>query len=85
MKPCKVANETLVIGKPKNWDDATMGECGGLSVHVHEDKERGATMMISAWELEPGDLEKLARGAPLHLAVYGTAHPVVSLYVGEIS
>ena len=39
--------------------------------------EHGKPGMISRWELEPGDLEKLEAGAPIYLSILGQVHPVV--------
>jgi hypothetical protein len=83
MKPGIVVGETRRIGAPRDWDPSK-AECGALSVVDMKDDATGHNMMISAWSLEPGDLEKLARGAPIHLAVFGTVHPVVSVYVGNV-
>ena len=81
MKASTIENETRAIGKPVNWDDATQGKCGVLS--VHDTESNGLPIMLSCWELEPGDLEKLAAGAPIYLGVYGRTHPVVTVYVGD--
>jgi hypothetical protein len=53
-----------------------------LDVHDTTD-DPGNPVMITAWTFEAGELERLAAGAPLYLKIYGTAHPVVSLFAGE--
>jgi hypothetical protein len=53
-----------------------------LSVHDTVD-DRGHPQMISRWELEEGDLEKLQAGAPIYLSILGQVHPVVCVYVGD--
>jgi hypothetical protein len=75
-------HETRAIGAPHGWDPAKDGECGVLSVHDTVDN-RGHPQMISRWELEEGDLEKLQAGAPVYLSILGQVHPVVCVYVGE--
>jgi hypothetical protein len=77
----KLTDATRSMGKPADWDDS-VGECQSLDIHDADDGN-GNPVMISAWQLEEGELEKLAAGAPLYLRVYGTAHPVVALYPGE--
>jgi hypothetical protein len=83
MKPVSLGDhETRSIGAPAGWNPERDGECAALSVHDYVD-ERGHAGMISRWELEPGDLERLRQGAPVHLSVLGKVHPVVSIYLGE--
>jgi hypothetical protein len=83
VRPVDIENETLKIGKPENWDEAAKGEhCGALSVQVC----RGAgnmTMMLSKWQPEPEDLECLNNGGAVYLGVYGTKHPVVTVYSAQ--
>jgi hypothetical protein len=75
-------HETRAIGAPANWDAEKDGPCGTLSVHDRVD-ERGHPEMVSVWELEEGDLEKLQAGAPVYLSILGQVHPVVCVYVGD--
>jgi hypothetical protein len=42
----------------------------------------GHNLMVSRWELEPGDLDALKSGAPVFLSIMGIVHPVVCVYVG---
>jgi hypothetical protein len=76
-------HETRLIGAPANWDQVTDGPCAALSVYDWKDPDTGHNHMISRWELEPGDIEKLQSGAPLFLSIVGQVHPVVCVYVGE--
>lgn len=83
MRPASFGeHETRAIGAPANWDPEKDGACGVLSVHDRTD-ERGHPEMVSRWELEPGDLEKLQQGAPVYLSILGQVHPVVCVYVGD--
>jgi NTP pyrophosphatase (non-canonical NTP hydrolase) len=80
MKPVSLgAVETRSMGKPAGWKDS---ECGSLSIHdyVNADNRPG---MLSRWELEEGDLDKLQRGAPVWLSVMGTSHPPVCVFIGD--
>jgi hypothetical protein len=79
--PRKLTDATRSMGKPSDWDDS-LGECQSLDIHDTVD-EKDNPIMISAWALEEGELEKLAAGAPLFLRIYGTGHPVVALYAGD--
>jgi hypothetical protein len=75
-------HETRAIGAPAGWVPERDGHCGVLSVHDRLN-ERGHPEMVSLWELEEGDLEKLQAGAPIYLSVLGQTHPVVCVYVGD--
>ncbi|HXH52560.1 MAG TPA: hypothetical protein VNH53_03900 [Sphingomicrobium sp.] len=74
--------ESRLIGAPANWNSERDGPCGALSVHDRID-DRGHPEMVSRWELEPGDLDKLKAGAPIYLSILGEVHPVVCVFVGE--
>lgn len=39
---------------------------------------------VTAWEPAPDELERLNKGAPVHLRILGTQHPPVMLMVGEV-
>lgn len=80
MNPVKIAGETRSIGKPHNWEDATHGQCGALS--VRDGVSVGLRTMASAWRPSEIELELLKAGHPLLLTIYGETHPVVSLGVG---
>jgi hypothetical protein len=75
-------HETRAIGAPAGWDQERDGTCGVLSVHDRKN-EHGHDEMVSMWELEDDDLEKLAAGAPIYLSILGQVHPVVCVYVGD--
>jgi len=82
MNPVKLTDETRCPGKPRDWDEATMGECQALSIHDHTD-ENGYNRMISAWKPTELELETLNRGGFVYLSIYGLEHPVVALHVPE--
>jgi len=81
MKPIATPGETRCFGKPENWDPATMGECGVLSIRDEVDPESKAWTMCSTWEPSESDLKVLANGGKLRLRIFGRIHPVVSLGV----
>lgn len=81
MLPVPLSDKTRTLGAPSNWDADNSGECLALDI---ADREHDGTMwMYSAWSLQPGEMERLAAGAPLFLRISGTTHPVVSLFVQE--
>ena len=82
MLPMQLTDKTRSMTAPANWDEEKLGECMSLDIHDGVD-ELGQNVMISAWQFEPGELEKLAQGAPLFLRIYGQNHPVVSIFAGE--
>jgi hypothetical protein len=75
-------HETRLIGAPAGWNPQRDGPCGALSVHDYVNAH-GKPTMLSKWELEPGDLEKLQAGAPIYLSILGQVHPVVCVFVGD--
>lgn len=44
----------------------------------------GTPSMVTAWEPTPDELERLNKGAPVHLRILGSQHPPVMLTVGEV-
>lgn len=77
-----INGHTRILGAPSNWDQSK-GECVGLPI-MDQDTENGSCM-ISEWQPEAADLKLLNMGMPIHLWVYGTTHPVVSISVGQPS
>lgn len=81
MRPIRISGATRYLGAPSGWkDDGRDKGCGYLSIR-DEDTSVGHAM-TSAWELEPHEVEALAKGAPIYLTVCGTGHPPVALKVG---
>lgn len=39
--------------------------------------------MTTAWIPDPAELDRLARGASVHVRIIGTAHPPIIVEVGE--
>lgn len=79
MEISKINGATRTLGAPANWDHSKT-ECVGLPVLDFVDENGRA--MISAWMPTPEELSRLNAGMPIHLWIYGNAHPVVSLTVG---
>ena len=79
MTPAKITGETRSIGKPANWNEATMGECGALS--VRDEIDRGFNTMNSVWRPSADELRMLQNGAGVRLTIWGDVHPVVSMSV----
>ena len=79
MIPQPVDRETRNFGKPLNWDDKTMGECGSLS--VRDSQSPHGNVMFSEWKPTKKELKALNNGSVVVLGISGFIHPVVQLYV----
>lgn len=62
---------------------ADMQDCQDLHVQVYEDADNSIRIMSSAWMPTPDELKLLNAGQPIHLHIYGSAHPIVSMTVPE--
>lgn len=82
MEPSKINGATRTLGAPANWDQS-QGECVGLPVLDMETAQ--GHVMISEWVPTAEERERLAQGLPVHVWVYGWAHPVLSVSVGEVA
>jgi hypothetical protein len=81
MKPLRVLGATRYLGAPAEWkDDGRDKDCGFLA--IRDEATSAGPTMTSAWELEPHEIECLAKGAPLYLTICGTGHPPIALRVG---
>jgi len=79
-----IKNANRFLNEPPNWDGEMNGICSVLPIRdaVTED---GLPWMISAWELDPKEIQKLREGETLKLWIQGNQnHPVVAITVGEI-
>lgn len=82
MRALPLSNETRNLGAPTDWDAEKRGPCGSLSIHDRA-TPGGGNEMVSAWALEPGEAQRLAKGAPVFLTIAGTVHPPVGLFVHD--
>lgn len=76
----RIPNATRCIGKSQGYF--------GLPVR---DEVRNTTVddektpvMVTAWEPTPDELERLNKGASVHLVIVGTQHPPVMVEVGAV-
>jgi hypothetical protein len=70
----------LMIGAPRDWDEARDGLCGVLP--VRREVHGGLPAFASAWEPTPEELAALNAGGKIILTVLGQLqHPVVSIGV----
>ena len=76
----RIPNATRVLGKSQGYL--------GLPLR---DEVRNTTVdgpatacMVTAWEPTPDELQRLNKGASVHLIVLGTQHPPVLVEVGDI-
>lgn len=75
-----IKGKTRSLGAPPDWDESK-GTCETLPVRdVQTDIGH---CMISAWKPSAEELAALNAGQAVHLWVYGIAHPVVSVTVGD--
>lgn len=44
----------------------------------------GTPAMVTAWEPTPDELDRLAKGAPVHVRILGHVHPPIMVDVGEV-
>ncbi len=80
MRAIRVAGMTRYLGAPPGWKDEGK-QCGYLA--IRDEKTNVGPAMTSAWELEPHEIEALAKGAPVYLTICGTAHPPVAMCIGR--
>lgn len=78
MNPIVHPKETRSLGKPRDWNPKTMGECGYLSIH---DEEGPVHRLLSLWKPSSKELEALNQGACVELGICGHSHPAVSIGV----
>jgi len=74
--PINTSATTVVLGKPRDWDDEKMGSCGGLPIHRTDDAHQ-----YSWWQLSWRERWWIVIGRPVRLCVIGRGHPPVSLAV----
>jgi hypothetical protein len=79
MEPLPHPRRTRRFGSPIDWSELREGECGTLEIADVE--QSGRPFMESLWRPGPAELELLASGGALVLAISGRTHPVVSLGV----
>lgn len=81
MKPIRITGATRYLGAPAEWkDDGRDKSCGHLSIRDGDTTVGHA--MTSAWELEPHEVDAMAKGAPLYLTICGIMHPPVAMKIG---
>ena len=76
----RIHGATRVLGKSQGYLGLPLrDEVRNTTV----DGER-TPVMVTAWEPTPDELERLNKGASVHLVVVGTQHPPVMLEVGAV-
>lgn len=75
----RIPNATRVLGKSQGYLGLPLRD------EVRNTTVGGETpVMVTAWEPTPDELERLNKGASVHLVVVGTQHPPVMLEVGAV-
>ena len=77
MEPSIIPRATRDLAKPVGWDEKRDGKCGSLL--VRDDVENGIHIIRSRWIPDEVELRMLNAGGSVELAIYGPAHPPVSL------
>lgn len=72
MEIIRIEGATAVLGLDQGY----------IPLPVRKDKaDDGTTVLVSSWKPSAEELERLNKGAPVYLAVYGSFHPPVRLDV----
>lgn len=74
----EIEGATRSLGAPADWDQ-TKGKCDVLP--IADVMTESGPFMVSAWTPTAEELIALNAGAPVHLWIQGTNHPVVALSV----
>jgi hypothetical protein len=81
MIPGRIEGATRRLGAPRDWDKDRDGPCSALA--IRDEPTDAGPGMTSAWQPTPDEIARLAAGASIYLTILGTAHPPVSLAVGN--
>lgn len=76
MTPQDFEQANFTFGKP---DSMTDEQCGSLRVFRGKDTETDIDVIVSQWQPSVEELERIKRGEPIFLTVYGRGMPAVSL------
>ena len=71
-EPTTLPEANLMLGRPSNMTEA---ECSSLPVHV----TTAPRQFISRWQPTADDLERLVRGEPIWIHVFGEGHPPIAV------
>lgn len=83
MRPVRISGaDPKPLGAPNDWNEERHGHCAAL--FIRREMIDGVPYMRSAWEGELPEALSLLAGAPVHLGVQGTDHPVVQLGLGPL-
>ena len=76
----RIPNATRVIGKSQGYLGLPLrDEIRNTTVDGPE-----TPVMVTAWEPTPDELERLKKGALVHLVIVGMVHPPVMVEVGAV-
>jgi len=75
----RIPNATRTIGKSQGYLGLPLrDEMRNCTVNGEQ-----TPVMLTAWEPTPDELERLNKGACVHLVILGNSHPPVMLEVGD--
>jgi hypothetical protein len=80
MQAGHINNATRNLEEPKGWDTKARGRCRTLV--VRDELTTAGIAMTSAWFPAIEEMERIVRGAPIYLTVFGNLHPPVCMSIG---
>lgn len=78
MFPKSIAKFTRDLAPPTG-----IGEIPCVRLPIRDVVLEGIPYMISAWELEPNEIQTLTSGGTLYLWIQGISHPMVAVTTEE--
>lgn len=79
MRDIETRDANMLLGKPKDWDDARDGICHSLSVRGEIHGERKMIKLVSTWKPSQEELILLNIGGAIELSILSPSQPPVAL------
>lgn len=73
----RIPGATVMLGAPEGWDERIDGVACNVLPAIYDGQA-----FVSQWKPTPEEIAAIFAGAPIHLHVYGDAHPPVAVTVG---
>lgn len=77
----RIPGATRVLGKTQGYLGLPVRDAE-IDVMVGEEKVR-APSMTTAWELTPDEIDRINRGASVHVTILGESHPPIHITIGD--
>lgn len=81
MHPGRIAGANIALKEPAGWNAQTQGRV--LTLHVRKQNTNAGPTLTSAWFPTLEEIEAMRAGAPVHVCIVSTAHPPMSVSVGD--